>query len=117
MKDKAKKKSKHSKKSKSSKHSKSKHSKHSKGDKRTRKDAQEPLPTESLLTMNDYFSMNKLFRYYLVNEKKKNFEDYTSAEAHKKFEKFIKLYNKKELRYSPNHLLTHSPNHLLTHSH
>ena len=98
MKDKAMKKSKHSKSSKHSKHSKnSKHSKHSKDDKKKRKDEQESLPTESLLTMNDYFSMNKLFRYYLVNEKKKNFEDYTSAEAHKQFEKFIKLYNKKEL--------------------
>ena len=85
MKEKSKKKSKHS-----------KSSKHHKKGKDDHKSAPTPTPTPSL-TMDDYFSMNKIFRYYLVSEKKKNFEDFTSVEAHEQFKKFIKLYNKQKL--------------------
>ncbi len=85
MKEKSKKKSKHS-----------KSSKHHKKSKDDHKSSQAPS-SMSLLTMDDYFSMNKVFRYYLVSEKKKNFEDFTSVEAHEQFKKFIKLYNKRKL--------------------
>jgi len=86
MKEKSKKKSKHS-----------KSSKHNKKTKEKRRLSSETPENAPILTMTDYFNTNKLFRYYLVNEKKKNFESFTSAEAHEQFKKFIKLYNKRKL--------------------
>jgi len=53
---------------------------------------------DTTITEDDYFARNSEFRLWLQEERKTYFDDLTSDEAHRLFEKFVKKWNEGKLR-------------------
>jgi len=53
---------------------------------------------DTTITEDDYFARNSEFRLWLQEERKTYFDDLTSDEAHRLFEKFVKKWNDGKLR-------------------